>query len=187
MTPITAVESLVQHGSVGEVPITITPKDKVDPRLNGGSKIEIGFTRPLDKATAEDESRISISGKVGGPVSLGVNDAQLSTDGLTLTITFSLLTNQQLTDQDLYTFDLSQLKDSAGCLLTGKTVFKVGILEGDANRDGLVDPLDSGFILARFGLDVTDPANTPADVNNDGVIDPLDSGFALARFGHSLP
>jgi len=63
------------------------------------------------------------------------------------------------------------------CALTG--------CEGDANGDGLVDPLDSGFVLARFGCPVGtgDPSCDTADMNGDGLVDPLDSGFVLARFG----
>ena len=57
--------------------------------------------------------------------------------------------------------------------------------EGDANGDGMVDPLDSGFVLARFGCPVGtgDPSCDAADQNGDGAVDPLDSGFVLARFG----
>ena len=57
--------------------------------------------------------------------------------------------------------------------------------EGDANGDGLVDPLDSGFVLSRFGCDVGagDPDCDIADQNGDGLVDPLDVGFILARFG----
>ncbi len=57
--------------------------------------------------------------------------------------------------------------------------------EGDANGDGLVDPLDSGFVLARFGCSVGtgDDGCDAADQNGDGAVDPLDSGFVLARFG----
>lgn len=57
--------------------------------------------------------------------------------------------------------------------------------EGDANGDGVVDPLDSGYVLARFGCEVG-PGNfdcNHADQNHDGVVDPLDVGFILARFG----
>ena len=56
---------------------------------------------------------------------------------------------------------------------------------GDANGDGTVDPLDSGFVLARFGCPVGtgDPSCDAADQNGDGAVDPLDSGFVLARFG----
>ena len=57
--------------------------------------------------------------------------------------------------------------------------------EGDANGDGSVDPLDSGFVLARFECEVGagDPDCDAADQNGDGAVDPLDSGFVLARFG----
>ena len=57
--------------------------------------------------------------------------------------------------------------------------------EGDANGDGVVDPLDSGFVLARFGCSVGtgDPDCDAADVNGDGAVDPLDAGYVLALFG----
>lgn len=56
--------------------------------------------------------------------------------------------------------------------------------EGDVNGDSMVDPLDSGFVLARFGCLVKgDPDCEAADANGDGVVDPLDAGFVLARFG----
>ncbi|MCH7720183.1 MAG: hypothetical protein IH988_04230 [Planctomycetes bacterium] len=57
--------------------------------------------------------------------------------------------------------------------------------EGDANDDGLVDPLESGFVLGRFGCPVGtgDPNCDTADMNGDGLVDPLDVGFVLACFG----
>jgi len=57
--------------------------------------------------------------------------------------------------------------------------------EGDANGDGLVDPLDAGYVLARFGCPVGtgDPDCDAADQNGDIVVDPLDYGFVQARFG----
>ncbi|MCH8964891.1 MAG: hypothetical protein IIB58_08025, partial [Planctomycetes bacterium] len=46
--------------------------------------------------------------------------------------------------------------------------------EGDANEDGTVDPLDSGFILARFGCPWApgDPECYSADQNPAGAVDP---------------
>ena len=57
--------------------------------------------------------------------------------------------------------------------------------EGDTNGDGVVDPLDSGFVLARFGCPVGtgDAECDTADQNTDSAVDPLDVGFVLARFG----
>ncbi|MCH7702716.1 MAG: hypothetical protein IID37_13620 [Planctomycetes bacterium] len=63
------------------------------------------------------------------------------------------------------------------------------LCDGDVNGSGDVDPLDSGAILARFGLDpcANDGENCVYDVNCDGAIDPLDSGYVLARFGLCNP
>jgi hypothetical protein len=53
------------------------------------------------------------------------------------------------------------------------------------NADNTVDPLDSGYILARLGCAVGtgDALCDAADANGDSVIDPLDVGFVLSRFG----
>ena len=60
--------------------------------------------------------------------------------------------------------------------------------EGDANGDGVVDPLDTGFVLARFGCLVGggDSECDAADQNADGAVDQLDVGYVLARFGDCL-
>lgn len=60
---------------------------------------------------------------------------------------------------------------------------------GDANGDDTVDPLDSGFVQARFGC-IVGSGNAEcdeADVNGDGLVDPLDVGYVLARFGICPP
>jgi len=56
---------------------------------------------------------------------------------------------------------------------------------GDANADGIVDPMDSGFVLSRLGctVDSGDAGCDAADANGDGVVDPTDLGFVSARFG----
>lgn len=56
---------------------------------------------------------------------------------------------------------------------------------GDVNGDKAIDPLDSGFVLARLGCAVStgDPACDAADTNIDGIVDPLDVGFVMSRFG----
>ena len=60
-----------------------------------------------------------------------------------------------------------------------------GACAGDANSDGVVDPLDGGFVLSRFGCPVGTgyPTCDAADQNHDGQVNPLDSGYVLARFG----
>ena len=63
--------------------------------------------------------------------------------------------------------------------------YEFQVCEGDIDGDGSVDPLDSGFVLSRFGCDVGtgDPNCDTGDQNGDGLVDPLDVGFVLARFG----
>lgn len=63
--------------------------------------------------------------------------------------------------------------------------FRLIACDGDVNGDGTVDPMDSGFILARFGCDYPDDGINclAADANGDGIVDPLDVGYVLARFG----
>ncbi|MCH7702199.1 MAG: hypothetical protein IID37_10970 [Planctomycetes bacterium] len=70
----------------------------------------------------------------------------------------------------------------------GPRLIMVTSCQGDANRDGVVDPLDTGFVLARFGCSVEsgDPDCQRADQNEDGEVDPLDAGFVLARLGQCL-
>jgi hypothetical protein len=55
--------------------------------------------------------------------------------------------------------------------------------DGDANGDGMVDPLDSGYVLSRFGCNIADPDCQAADVNDSGIVDPLDVGYVASRFG----
>ena len=59
------------------------------------------------------------------------------------------------------------------------------VCPGDVNADCEIDPLDSGFILARFGCSYPEDGENclAADANGDGIVDPLDVGFVLARFG----
>ena len=75
--------------------------------------------------------------------------------------------------------------------LDGNVVVDMGALEyqptcaGDVNDDGVVDPLDTGFVMVRFGCDVAtgDADCDTSDVNTDGLVDPLDTGYILSRFG----
>ena len=56
---------------------------------------------------------------------------------------------------------------------------------GDTHGDGVVDPLDSGYVQARFGCPVGtgNRDRDLADANADGIVDPLDVGYVLSRFG----
>ncbi|MCH7703423.1 MAG: hypothetical protein IID37_17240, partial [Planctomycetes bacterium] len=76
---------------------------------------------------------------------------------------------------------------SENCPEGGTICETTALCDGDLNGDDLVDPLDLGAVLARFGLDATDPALCQFDLNCDQLIDPLDMGYILARFGVCNP
>ena len=63
----------------------------------------------------------------------------------------------------------------------------IGLCDGDVNGCGSVDPLSSGAILQRLGLDPCEDSLCQYDVNCDGAIDPLDVGYVMARFGTCNP
>lgn len=53
----------------------------------------------------------------------------------------------------------------------------------DVNDDGIVDPVDVGFIKYFYGQDPSSPIYEMFDVNDDGVIDPVDVGLTKYYYG----
>ncbi|MCH7720268.1 MAG: immunoglobulin domain-containing protein, partial [Planctomycetes bacterium] len=158
-------------------------------RIGGVHTLEIMFDQAMAPVTTQDTTNISVIGVNSGTIASGDMLATLDANGTLQTLTFPGLTGGRLANQDRYTIELSTTIESAGpggLPLAGDRNFDVRGLEADVNGDGTVDPLDSGAILARFGLPVA-PKNVEFDINTDGDINPLDSGAALARFGNSAP
>jgi len=132
----------------------------------------------------------------------GLTNYLVSSDGGLTTATVRIATNElDIVGQIIPTgevnvtgifsqFDSSDPFDAGYQLLPRKladielppTTCEAWLCDGDANGDGMVDPLDVGYILARFGLDPC-LEGCDADVNCDDLIDPLDQGYSLARFG----
>ena len=70
----------------------------------------------------------------------------------------------------------------------GQGVFRIRVLQGDANRDGTVDDSDLALINASLGLCDGDPDfNGNADLNADGCVDAIDANIVTAAFGNRLP
>jgi len=98
------------------------------------------------------------------------------------------------TFDDLVDFDPTEGEDlhiSEGvnnAYVTMLTCVDASLCDGDVNADDVVDPLDSGYVLARFGCPVGtgDPLCDAADANLDLIVDPLDAGYVLSRFGECL-
>ena len=161
---IEGLDTLVGNGNIGSDPLFVGPG--VDYHLSPGSPCIDAADNdavPLDTSDLDGDADTS-------------EPASLDLDG-----------NPRFVDDPA-------TEDTGNPGVPGPPVVDMGVYEfqaeeepceGDANGDGTVDPLDSGFVLARFGCPVGtgDPNCDIADQNGDGLVDSLDVGFILARFG----
>ena len=70
----------------------------------------------------------------------------------------------------------------------GQAVFRINVLQGDANRDGVVDEADSAVVNASLGLcDDADAFNPDTDLNGDGCVDDSDVNIVAKAVGRVLP
>jgi len=69
----------------------------------------------------------------------------------------------------------------------GQGVFRIRVLQGDANRDGVVDAADEMLVSASLGLCTSDPGfDAMADLNTDGCVDATDANIVAAASGSHL-
>ncbi len=70
----------------------------------------------------------------------------------------------------------------------GQAVFRINVLQGDANRDGTVNSFDGTLIQASLGKCTGQPGFNPnADLNGDGCVNVLDVGIYRLAIGRALP
>ncbi len=70
----------------------------------------------------------------------------------------------------------------------GQAVFRFNILQGDANRDGIVNAADGALIQPLLGICVDEPGFNPlADLDLDGCVNTIDAGIYRLGVGHTLP
>jgi hypothetical protein len=178
---ITGTASLVTHTVVGEMGIGLG--DSTEPRDGGVAKMEITFDIAMDETTAEDPANISIQDETLAEYSGTITTQDLSLDGLVLTVGLSA----GLPDMHCYTVNLSGMESTQGVdIADGDPTFVFGGLEGDANDNDEVDPLDFAYISLRLGQPVVDADTARADVNLNGEVDPLDFSFVSLRLGRSV-
>jgi len=71
--------------------------------------------------------------------------------------------------------------------------FRINVLRGDVNQDGVVNPLDLGTVKSRLNHAATDPGSgfgsysVFADLNADGLLNALDLAIAKLRLNNRLP
>ncbi len=70
----------------------------------------------------------------------------------------------------------------------GRTVLRYLVLDGDVNRDGVVDMRDMGRVVAAVGMCRGDTAfDAAADLDGDGCVGPADAAIVVATLGDALP
>ncbi len=70
----------------------------------------------------------------------------------------------------------------------GQGVFRIHALQGDANRDGVVDAADEAIVNDSLNLCDGDPGfHAMADLNTDGCVDGTDENIVAAALGNQLP
>jgi len=70
----------------------------------------------------------------------------------------------------------------------GQGVFRIRVLQGDANRDGAVDATDEMLVDDSLNLCDGDPGfDAMADLNTDGCVDATDANIVTVALGNLLP
>jgi hypothetical protein len=168
----------------------------------GLTEVRIGFTEPVivpdDSIDVWVVSRLQIdAGDVTGFTT------EYDPDDFLLTVTFAeALRDDRVTvlvdyliedlagnplDGEIYNPHNAVLPSGNG-VNGGQGVFRIHVLQGDANRDGVVDDADLELINASFGLCEGDPGFDPlVDLNSDGCVDGTDGNVVTAALGRQLP
>ncbi len=179
--------------------------DRFEPKPNSGRivdnlgvrTLEIGFNEPV----RVPPQSVQVWGVTGGDLSFKEfaydPDEQLLTIELEYTVLADILT--VVVDYSIRSLDNVPLDGELGSpslvvvpsgngIPGGRAVARFEILQGDANRDGVVDIADANLISISLGLSAGDPGFNPlADLNSDGVVNALDLVIWSDGQGLTLP
>jgi hypothetical protein len=163
----------------------------------GLTEVRIGFTEPV----IVPDDAVNVWGVGGGTVTgfstsydpgaylLTVTFATpLHEDRVTVVVDYSIedLAGNPL-DGEIYN-PYHALLPSGNGVNGGQGVFRIHVLQGDANRDGAVDDSDLNLINAALGSCDGDPEfDENADLNGDGCVNDQDATVVSESIGQSLP
>jgi hypothetical protein len=158
--------------------------DNVEPRRDGVIKLEMDMTRDMDPLTVN-----------GGNVQV------ICPSGFAPSIVAYLQGTQTVVvefwdpvdptaplptpDRDCCQVGLGGMTSTPPESYPVSDTWFVAGLQGDANQNGAVDPLDFAYISLRLGM--SGAAQPEADVNLNNQVDPLDFAFVSLRLGRTLP
>ncbi len=167
--------------------------------LVGVPEVKIGFDEPM--ALPIPAGAITAWTVAGGAVTGFTTSYDPATDVLTVVFAspirddrLTIVVDFTLTDLTGNELDgeiadpLSAVLPSGDGVRGGQAVFRINILQGDANRDGVVDLADATLVRDALGLCSTSPNFDPrTDLNLDGCVNALDAAIYLLAEGRTLP
>ena len=163
----------------------------------GLTHVLVGFTEPV--IVPSDAVRVW---GVGGGTAMGFATSydpdnsvlsvtfaeSLRDDRVTVIVDYSIedLAGNPL-DGEIYDPPNAQLPSGNG-VNGGQGVFRLHVLQGDANRDGMTDAADLDLIGTSSGSCDGDPGfNLGTDLNSDGCVNDLDAAITTEALGRLLP
>lgn len=179
---VTAWAVVFGHGPAGEQVRPVLDGD-VEPRLAGVTEFRVALSNPLDPATLAP-SAVEVTGQQNGDCSSYVDALTLDASNALLTITLA----SALPDADRYTIRLTGvLTGLGGTALAGRTTLELGVLAGDVDGSGRVEPGDMGLVRQATGMAVAGGTEMLRDVDASSQVTGADVLAVRSHLGRALP
>ena len=163
----------------------------------GLQEVRVGF----DETVTVPFDAVEVWTVAGGTVKGITTDFDFGTNVLTITLPGPIQSDRVTEVIDYSVTDIAdnpldgEIDDPANASLPsgndqpgGQAVFRINVLQGDANRDGVVDENDAAVIVASMGFCQGIGGFDPnADLNRDGCVNVLDVSIYQNGFGSVLP
>lgn len=163
----------------------------------GLSNVAVGFDEPVSIPSGA----IIVYSQRNGPITGFAQSYDENTRTVTLTFSPALRDDRVTLILDYSIIDTAgnhldgEITDPAAASLPsgngtlgGQAVFRINVLQGDANRDGVVNSNDGSIIIASLGRVIGQPGfDERADLNGDGLVNVLDVATYRLAEGRALP
>lgn len=167
----------------------------------GLAQIQVGFTEPVIVPREAIIVWLVSRGIGPNPVEEFTHSYDAASDTLTITFNPPLRDDRVTVVLDYLIADLSgrpldgEISNPHKAALPsgdghngGQAVFRINILQGDANWDGVVDESDTAIVNGSLGFCYGESGFNPnGDLNTDGCVDVSDASIVAESLGRGLP